>query len=49
MLIYCGVQTNMVTAVRIVDISAADLPQFVPPVKDTAKNFTIGEVSADKA
>ncbi len=44
-----GVKTNTVTAVRILDKDAADCPQFVPLVKDTAKNFTIGEVSADKA
>ncbi len=44
-----GVKTNVVTAVRILDKDAADCPQFVPLVKDTAKNFTIGEVSADKA
>ncbi|MGH7171737.1 MAG: transposase [Gemmataceae bacterium] len=47
--IACGVKTNVVTAVRILDKDAADSPQFVPLVKDTAKNFTIGEVSADKA
>lgn len=47
--IACGVKTNVVTAVRILDKDAADSPQFVPLVKETAKNFTIGEVSADKA
>ena len=47
--IACGVKTNIVTAVRILDKDAADCPQFIPLVKDTAKNFTIGEVSADKA
>ncbi len=47
--IACGVKTNVVTAVRILDKDAADCPQFTPLVKDTAKNFTIGEVSADKA
>jgi len=45
----CGVKTNVVTAVRILDKDAADSPQFVPLVKETKKNFTIGEVSADKA
>ncbi len=44
-----GVRTNVVTAVRILDKDAADSPQFVPLVKETAKNFTIGEVSADAA
>ncbi len=47
--IACGVKTNIVTAVRILDKDAGDCPQFVPLVKETAKNFTIGEVSADKA
>jgi transposase len=44
-----GVTTNVVTAIRILDKDAADCPQFVPLVKDTRKEFTIGEVSADKA
>jgi transposase len=44
-----GVKTNVVTAVRILDQHSADSPQFAPLVKDTAKQFTIGEVSADKA
>jgi transposase len=44
-----GVKTNVVTAIRILDKDAGDCPQFAPLVKDTAKNFTIGEVSADKA
>src|SRR5207249_697396 len=47
--IACGVKTNVVTAVRILDKDAADCPQFVPLVKETEKNFVIGEVSADKA
>jgi hypothetical protein len=45
----CGVKTNVVTAVRILDKDAADSPQFVPLLKETARSFTIGEVSADKA
>jgi transposase len=44
-----GVKTNVITAVRILDQNAADSPQFAPLVKETAKEFTIGEVSADKA
>jgi transposase len=47
--IACGVKTNVVTAVRILDKDAGDCPQFAPLVKDTRKNFTISEVSADKA
>ena len=47
--IACGVKTNVVTAVRILDKDAGDSPQFVPLVKETRKHFEIGEVSADKA
>lgn len=44
-----GVHSNIVTAVRILDKDAADSPQFIPLVQETAKGFVIGEVSADKA
>ena len=44
----CGVKTNVVTSVKILDKDANDSPQFAPLVKDTAKNFTVKEVSADK-
>lgn len=44
-----GCRTHVVTAVEILDRDAADCPQFVPFVDATAKNFTIGEVSGDKA
>ena len=47
--IACGVKTNIVTAVRILDKDAGDSPQFIPLLKETADGFTIGEVSADKA
>jgi transposase len=47
--IACGVKTNVVTAVRILDKDAGDSPQFVPLVKETRKHFEIGEMSADKA
>lgn len=47
--IACGVKSNVVTAVRILDRDAADSPQFAPLVQETAQNFTISEVSADKA
>src|SRR5215204_4164504 len=45
----CGVKTNVVTAVRVLDKDSADSPQFAPLVKETAREFTISEVSADKA
>jgi Transposase DDE domain len=47
--IACGVKTNIVTAVRILDQHAGDCPQFVPLVRETANGFEISEVSADKA
>jgi transposase len=47
--IACGVKSNIVTAIRILDRDANDCPQFSPLVKATAENFKIGEVSADKA
>jgi hypothetical protein len=43
------VKTNVVTAVRILDKDAADSPQLGPLVKETARTFTIAEVSGDKA
>jgi transposase len=47
--VICGVNTNVITAVEILDKDAADSPQFAPMVKATAENFTVEEVSADKA
>lgn len=44
-----GVKTNVVTAARILDKDTADITQFVPLVKETYRNFEIGEISADKA
>ena len=44
-----GVKTNVVTAVRILDKDAADSPQYDPLTRETAENFTIREMSADKA
>jgi transposase len=45
----CGVKTNVVTAVEITDKRVADCPRFAPLVEQTAKNFVMNEVSADKA
>jgi transposase len=45
----CGVMTNIVTSVEITGRNAADSPQFAPLVEQTAKNFVMNEVSADKA
>ncbi len=45
----CGVKTNVVTAVEIADRNAHDSPQFKPLFETTARNFGIGEVSADAA
>src|SRR6266404_7300932 len=45
----CGVTTNVVTAVEITDRFAGDSPQFKGLVETTGRNFTMAEVSADKA
>jgi transposase/predicted nucleic acid-binding Zn finger protein len=45
----CGVKTNVVTAVEVTDRYAHDAPHFKPLIDATAKNFTMREVSADKA
>jgi transposase len=45
----CGVKTNVVTAVTILDRDAGDSPQFKPLVEKTTENFTVAEVAADKA
>ena len=47
--VMAGVKTNIVTAVRVGGQYAPDSPEFIPLVNDTAKGFTIREVSADKA
>jgi transposase len=44
-----GTKTNIVTAIEIHGRDAADCPQFKPLVEQTAKNFTVKEVPADKA
>jgi transposase len=45
----CGVKTNIVTSVVILDRDAGDCPQLPELVKTTAANFTVKEVPADKA
>jgi len=45
----CGVKTNIVTAIEITDRYAGDSPQFKGLVETTGHNFTMAEVSADKA
>lgn len=47
--IMTGTKTNIVTAVEIRKRSAGDAPLFKPLLATTARNFQIGEVSADKA
>jgi transposase len=47
--IMCGVKTNIVTAIDIQEMYTHDTLAFAPMVKTTAKNFSISEVSADKA
>ena len=43
-----GVRTNVVTSVEVSDRNAHDAPFLPQLVDDTAKNFTINQVSADK-
>jgi len=43
-----GVKTNIVTAVEIFDRNASDAPLLPALVDQTAKNFSVNEVSADK-
>jgi transposase len=45
----CGIKTNIVTAVEIEGMYTNDTLMFAPMVETTAKNFSIAEVSADKA
>jgi transposase len=45
----CGTKTNIVTAVKISGMQEHDSPQFPELVERTAQNFTMREVSADKA
>jgi hypothetical protein len=47
--ITCGVTTNVVTAVEVTDAHAGDPHYFKPLVEQTAKNFTMRQISADKA
>ncbi|HXY42676.1 MAG TPA: transposase [Acidimicrobiales bacterium] len=44
-----GVLTNVVTAVEMTGYKGADSPQFPQLVADTAANFTLHDVTADKA
>jgi transposase len=46
--VMCGVKTNVITAVEVLDGDGSDA-KFLPPlVAQTAKNFAINEVLADK-
>ena len=44
-----GTTTHVVTGVVIMDKNSADGPHFPPLVKETARNFTIRQMSGDKA
>lgn len=44
-----GTKTNVISSIEITEGHAADSPYFVPLVDATAKDFTLKEVSADKA
>lgn len=45
----CGVTTNVVTSIEITHAHAGDSPQYGPLVEQTAENFVMRQVSADKA
>lgn len=45
----CGVQTNIITGIDILDQYSPDCPQFAGLVNKTAENFKIDRVCADKA
>jgi len=45
----CGVKTNIVTAIEILDKNASDIRQLPQLVHTTARTFPIGDVSADRA
>lgn len=47
--ITCGVKTNVVTAVEVTNAHAHDHAYFKPLVEATSQNFTMRQVSADKA
>lgn len=47
--IACGVKTNIVTGVEVTEAASNDTTQFKGLVMGTAENFTLREVSADKA
>jgi transposase len=44
----CGVKSHIVTHIVVTDGTASDYPQLPELVKETAKNFRIREVCADK-
>jgi transposase len=44
-----GTRTNVVTAVAVTDEHTGDSPMLAPLVTETAENFNIEQVSADKA
>ena len=45
----CGVKTNIVTAVEVTETASNDSPYMAPFTRTTAQNFTVREVSGDKA
>lgn len=47
--VMCGVTTNVITAIELTHAHAHDSQQFAPLVEQTSQNFTLREVSADKA
>jgi transposase len=46
--IVCGVKSNIVTSIIVTDGKTSDCPQFPALLKNTAQNFNVREVMADK-
>lgn len=44
----CGVKTNIVTSIELTEKDGGDAPYLSPMAHETAKNFHLREVSADK-
>lgn len=47
--INCGVKTNIITAVNITEGTSSDSKELKSLIEQTAENFNMAEVSADKA
>lgn len=46
--VICGVKSNIVTAIEVTDGYSNDSPHFPTLLRETARNFRVKEISADK-